>query len=59
MISKQTIENLEIYVPPIELQGKIIELSRLAEEEQLLIAKIADRRKKYIASSLIKLAKGE
>lgn len=59
MISKQALENLEVFIPPLARQRTIIELATLAEEEQSLITKIADKRRQYIALTLIKIAKGE
>lgn len=59
MISKQALENMEIFIPPLERQKTIINLAALAEEEQFLIKRIADKRGHYITSTLIKLAKGE
>ncbi|SFR05262.1 restriction endonuclease subunit S [Desulfoscipio geothermicus] len=59
MISKQALENLEVFIPSLARQRTIIKLASLAEEEQSLITKIADKRRQYIALALIKLAKGE
>lgn len=59
MISKQALENLEVFVPPIERQKNIMQLASLAEEEQQLMEKILAKRKQYIKTYLIKLAKGE
>lgn len=59
MINKQSLENLDVVIPSLELQRTIIAVDALEEEEQLLITKIAGKRRQYIASTLMKLAKGE
>ena len=59
MISKQALENLEVLIPSLTRQKTIIELAMLAEEEQSLINKIADKRRQYIALTLLEHAKGE
>lgn len=59
MINKQALENLEVLIPSPARQRTIIELANLAEKEQQLIAKIADKRRQYIALALIEHAKGE
>lgn len=59
MISKQALENLEVFIPSLARQKTIIELAALAEEEQSLITKIADKRRQYVALTLIELTKGE
>lgn len=56
MISKETLEILEIDVPPLEKQKIIVELAGLAEEEQRIIIKLALKRKQYISATLIREA---
>jgi len=55
MISKQALESLEVTVPPIEKQRAIAELATLANEEQRVLKKIADRRSRYIFTKLMQL----
>ncbi|PHJ37609.1 restriction endonuclease subunit S [Desulforamulus profundi] len=59
MINKQALENLDVFIPPIARQRTIITVATYEEEEQFLIKKIASKRRQYIASTLMKLAKGE
>ena len=53
-ISKATLGDLEIPVPPIERQKKYIELSKLQKREQQLYAAIAERRKQILDYKMIK-----
>ena len=59
MISKDVLENMEIAIPPIERQREIVELAALAEIEQNLMQKLADKRKQYLSALLLKMAEGE
>lgn len=59
MINKQTLENLDVFIPSLARQRTIITVATYEEEEQFLIKKIASKRRQYIASTLMKLAKGE
>lgn len=53
-ISKATLEELEIPIPPIERQKKYIELSKLQKREQELYKTIAERRKQILEYKMIK-----
>lgn len=53
-ISKKTISELEIPVPPIEIQKKIIDYNRLVLMEAVLQEKIKDKRKKLMRAVLSK-----
>lgn len=59
MISKNTIEDLSVAVPVIEKQKQIIELAYLSVREQEILLTITKKRKQYISSTLLKIAKGE
>lgn len=59
MITKDTLEHLEVFLPPLESQQIIVKLARLAEEEQWIMKKLAERRGQYIAATLLQLAEGE
>jgi restriction endonuclease S subunit len=59
MISKQSLENLEILVPSMERQRLISELAALVEQEQGLMKKLAERRSQYITVTLLYLAEGD
>ena len=59
MISKQSLENLEVDVPPLAQQHLIVELAALAEEEQHILKSLAGKRRQYISTTLLQLAQGE
>lgn len=59
MISKQTIEDLEVNLPDLEKQKKIVELAFLSDQEQILIHKLAKKRLQYMTKILNQFAKGE
>ena len=59
MISKETIENLEVSLPSLEQQKKIVELANLAAREQTILNTLAEKRKQYISATLMQFAKGE
>ncbi len=58
MISKETLEGLEVFVPPLERQKTIVELTALAEKERHILEKLAERRHQFISTHLIRLAQG-
>lgn len=59
MISKDALEALEIAVPSLERQKAIVALSVLVEREQVLMRKLAEKRKQYLSAKLLNLAEGE
>ncbi|MFU8861378.1 MAG: restriction endonuclease subunit S [Cyclonatronaceae bacterium] len=59
MISKQAIEELEVALPSIEKQKKIVELASLINREQTLLNTLADKREQYISLLLMLCAKGD
>ena len=59
MISKQSLENLEVAVPSLARQQLIVEMAAMTEEEQRILKKLADKRRQYISSTLLQLAQGE
>jgi len=59
MISKQAIEDLEVALPSLEKQRKIVELASLIAREKNLLHALADKREQYISTILIQFAKGE
>ena len=56
MISKEALEALEVFVPPLEKQKAIVALAAMAEEEQRIIKQLALKRKQYISATLIREA---
>ncbi len=59
MISKQAIEDLEVFLPTIEQQKNIIELASLSAREQTILNTLAEKREQYISAVLMQFAKGE
>ena len=59
MISKRELEEIEVSLPPLDRQQAIVNLVALAEKEQVLMAKLAHRRKQTISRKLMQLAQGE
>ena len=59
MISKETLEELEVDLPSLELQKTIVTLASLGDKEQQLMKKLAARRHQLISTRLIRLAQGE
>lgn len=59
MISKQSLENLEVFVPTTERQQLIIQLASLAEEEQRIMKTLAEKRTQYISKTLLQIAQGD
>ena len=58
MISKQSLENLTIAVPPLERQQFVVELAALAEREQEIMEKLAAKRNQLITGTLLHVAEG-
>jgi len=56
-ISKSVLANLEIIVPPIEQQKRILEVSRLSDQEHALRIKIAELRRSQIQQAINKAIK--
>lgn len=59
MISKQSLENLEVFVPPLDRQRLVVEMASLAAEEQRILKTLTEKRNHYISSKLLQLAQGE
>lgn len=59
MISKQTIEDLEVALPTLGKQKNIVELACLLAREQALLHRLAEKREQYIGAVLMRVARGE
>jgi hypothetical protein len=59
MISKQSLEKLEVFVPSIARQRLVVEMASLAAEEQRLMKLLTEKRNHYISATLLNLAQGE
>lgn len=51
-LSIKTLRELEIPAPAPEIQEKVVELARLAREEQALLQQIANKRARYMEAAL-------
>ena len=59
MISKQSIEDLEVCLPTMKQQKEIVELAKLSAREQTILGTLSEKRDQYISTVLMQLAKGE
>ncbi len=59
MISKETLDGLDVFVPPLEQQKTIVEIFALAEQERCILGSLAERRHQFISTQLIRLAQGD
>ena len=57
MISKQTVEELEISLPSLDQQKSIVKLALLSSREQTVLKALAEKRKQYVEIILIQLAR--
>lgn len=58
MISAESMEGLEIVLPPIERQKKIVAATELNQQIRALEAKLAEKRQRYTDEALLLYAKG-
>jgi restriction endonuclease S subunit len=56
MISRDALEDLEINVPPLNVQKQIVELALLGEREQDLLTRLAEKKKVFLSRSLTEAA---
>lgn len=59
MISKQTVEEMEVYLPTLEKQQHIVDLAKLSAQERTILGTLSEKRDQYISTVLMQLAKGE
>ena len=59
MISKQAVEDMEVYLPTLEKQQDIVNLANLSARERAILCILAEKREQYISTLLMQLAKGE
>ena len=59
MISKQSLENLELVIPSLARQRFVIEMAALAAEEERILKALTEKRQQYISATLVQLAQGE
>ena len=56
MIDREALGNLFIPIPPLEKQREITVIAKLADQEQRLMEKLAERKKKLISGILARVA---
>lgn len=59
MVSKAALETLEVIVPPISTQLKIMELAALYEQEERLMEQLRQKRRMQVEAVLLNLARGK
>ena len=59
MISRKQLEEMPVAVPPLEQQKNIVALASLSAREQTILRTLTEKRKQYIAVTLMQIAKGE
>jgi restriction endonuclease S subunit len=59
MITKEALENLEVFIPSLKRQRAITELAAFSDEEQRLLNRLAIKRRQYTSTILMRLAQGE
>lgn len=59
MISKQAIEDLEVVLPDLETQKRVVELAALSGREQALLDTLGNKRKQYIEAVLMQFSMKE
>jgi hypothetical protein len=59
MISKESLEELEVPLPALERQKNIAEMALLSKRERILLHKLGEQRERYISTLLMQFAKGE
>lgn len=58
MISKQAVEQLEIEIPPLDVQQKIVGLHRLSQKEQTLLERLQIKKAELVQGILMQVASG-
>ena len=59
MISKDAVGEMDVEIPSLDRQKKIVELAWLMNRERDLVHKLVEKREQYISSILTQYAKGE
>jgi restriction endonuclease S subunit len=53
MINKQALEELEIEIPSLNQQQKIVKIAQLAEKEQQLLENLRTKKSEYVSTILL------
>ena len=59
MISKEAIEDMEVAIPSLEKQKNLVEMTLLSSRERSLLQQLAEKRERYTAAILMRIATGE
>ena len=57
VVRRSVLENIEVPVPALEIQKKIVEMEKLMREEQKLLNKLAEKRKKLVTEACLQAVK--
>lgn len=58
MISKSTLDDLDVVIPEVFVQRKIVEVAGLASRERALLSSLADMRARLVTASLMNIVEG-
>ena len=53
VVKRSVLENIDMPIPPLEIQQKIVELDGLMQEEQGLLCELADKRKTLLTAACL------
>ncbi|RLC23262.1 MAG: hypothetical protein DRH21_07275 [Deltaproteobacteria bacterium] len=54
VVRRSTLEKIDIPMPPLEIQKKIVEMNALMKNEQELIEKLAEKRRAFITAACLR-----
>ncbi|AFV24449.1 hypothetical protein Mpsy_2245 [Methanolobus psychrophilus R15] len=57
MIRSTQLEQMPVHLPSLKMQKNIVELVALSTREQMILSALAEKRRKYISTLLMQLAK--
>ena len=57
VVRRSVLENIEMPVPALEVQKKIVEMEKLMREEQKLLNKLAEKRKELVTEACLQAVK--
>lgn len=59
MVNKSALVDLEIDLPPLDVQQKIVELADLQQKEKVLMDMLGNKRQQFVDAVLMKCVRGE
>ncbi len=59
MISKKTLEELEVFIPSVEKQREILQIDKLQKKEEQITGRLQALKNRYYSNVLLQAAKGE